>query len=980
MNVEQWLSTELGQKIWNNKYRNDSESLDQWFDRVSGNNEDVKRLIQEHKFLFGGRTLSNRGLNNGSYSNCYSSGYVPDNLTDIMRINTNLALTYKAQGGQGASLSKIRPKGCLIGGRYESDGIVPFMEMFNVTTSSLKQGGSRKGALMLSIDITHKEADTFITIKSDLNRINNANLSVEIDDDFMGIVEESYKTNTEIVMNCTKVYGSQTIEYTIVPIKLYKLLIKQAHLSAEPGVIFTNKFRNYNLMEFVDKYQIETCNPCLHPDSVIETSEGKVKIKDMTKSMMVYSMDEDLNLVLKKATPSWISKLSAKTINIEINNGQVLTCTPDHKIYIQNKGWVEAKDVKLGDSPVALLRRRRGAKYSGVRLSTQQAGSDIMEHRFIYQGHYGEIEKGCDIHHLDNDSYNNVVDNLQCLSHSEHATITRNECDNNHQIQGENGRFVNTGGTKPKTIIPLPEDLCTNFKSKPRIVKISDGVTTDVYDITVEDTHCLIADGIIVHNCGEQPLPANGACNLGSINLSKYVKWHSEQFDFVSFKNDVNICVRALDDIIDENLNNHALPEQREMSFKYRNIGLGIMGFADMFIKMGITYGSKESIELTDKILKQMFKYSVEASISLAIEKGSFPEYTPEVFDSAILKNVFTEEELYLFKQLGIRNCSLLSIAPTGSLGTMLNISTGIEPNFAFSFVRKTESLEGNKESFHDVFAGIALEYSTLYSPLLPDYFVTSHNVNWEDRINIQGVAQKYIDTAISATINLPENISVNEVEKLYLKAWKAGLKGITIYRDKCREGILNLTQPSKKTDNFADRPNTLEAQVIHFINEGKPWVAFIGTKENKPFEIFTGPHDLETFPVPKSVTSGTIIKVKNGTDTSRYDFQYTDKYGYTNTLGGLSRNFDKEYWNYARLLSGLLRNQVDVAWVLDIVEGMYSDSESLHSWKNGVMRALKIFIPDGTSTGEKCPECENDIIFTGGCKQCSHCGWSKCS
>lgn len=743
MNIEQWLPTELGQKIWNNKYRNNSESLDEWFDRVSGNNEDVKKLIQEHKFLFGGRTLSNRGLNNGSYSNCYSSGYVLDDLNDIMRINTNLALTYKAQGGQGASLSKIRPKGCLIGGRYESDGIVPIMEMYNKTTESIMQGGSRKGALMLSIDITHKEADTFITIKSDLTRINKANLSVEIGDDFMEIVEESYRTNIEIPMNCIRTYGAQTIEYTIIPIKLYKLLIKQAHLSAEPGVIFTNKFRNYNLMEFVDKYQIETCNPC-----------------------------------------------------------------------------------------------------------------------------------------------------------------------------------------------------------------------------------------------GEQPLPANGACNLGSINLSKYVTWESKKFNYSDFKNDVAICVRALDDIIDENLNNHALVEQKEMSYKYRNIGLGIMGFADMFIKMGIKYGSHESLRETSLILREMFKAAVEASVSLAIEKGSFPEYTPEVFDSTILKNVFTEKELSLFKQFGIRNCSLLSIAPTGSLGTMLNISTGIEPNFALKYIRKTESLEGNKESYHNIFAGIALEFTEIYKiEDLPDYFVTSHDIKWKDRVALQGIAQKYIDTAISATINLPENINVEEVEELYLKAWRSGIKGITIYRDKCRDGILNTGLPNvKKSDTFADRPDILDAQVIHFINEGKPWVAFIGTKENKPFEIFTGPHDLETFPVPKSVTSGTIIKVKNGTDTSRYDFQYTDKYGYTNTLGGLSRNFDKEYWNYARLLSGLLRNQVDVAWVLDIVEGMYSDSESLHSWKNGVIRALKIFIPDGTSTGEKCPECKNDIIFTGGCKQCSHCGWSKCS
>ena len=1116
MNIENWLNTELGIKIWENKYRYNNESLDQWFDRVSGNNKDIKQLIKDHKFLFGGRTLNNRGLNNGSYSNCYSSGYVEDSLEEIMKVNTNLAFTYKAEGGQGVSLSKIRPKGCLIGGRYESDGIVPFMEMFNVTTSSLKQGGcisensrvltnkgyipikdikigdkawtklgwidinylfdkgeqevfevitkkgyriettsdhkycidafnskklsdlsigdkinlisgntlgldqylnsgekvseeigyfigylngngwisdnqkygqltmhwdqieiknklidiikflgfdtyvsdykensylrlhisqeliswlstnnlfknktkyikipdfifncskeiissyisgcidsdgtvyetsfkystiskdyaykyinllqllgyfpsisvqyregreplyeisdgfrrnqylptqsikfnnkfenfttnskyrtpytleninlkaaetgvahlkkiskkseiglysyldinnkpfvpiiydeileinplgikkvydislveehffmcegfyvsnSRKGALMISIDITHKEAETFITIKSDLNRINNANLSVEIDDDFMKIVEESYKSNTEIKMNCIRTYGSQTIEYDIIPIKLYKLLIKLAHLSAEPGVLFVNRFRNYNLMEFCDDYQIETCNPC-----------------------------------------------------------------------------------------------------------------------------------------------------------------------------------------------------------------------------------------------GEQPLPKNGACNLGSINLSKYVIWGDKSFKYNEFVKDVKICVRGLDEIIDENLNNHALSEQREMSYNYRNIGLGVMGFADMFIKLGIIYGSEESLKLTDKIMKLMLKSAVEASVELAVEKGSFPKYRKELFDSTILKNIFTESELEEFKILGIRNCSLLSIAPTGSLGTMFNISTGIEPNFALEYIRKTESLEGNKESYHKVFAGIAEEYTTLYNTdKLPECFVTSHDINWRDRIKIQAVAQNYIDTAISATINLPEDITVEEVENLYLEAWKQGLKGVTIYRNNCRKGILSLTEEVNKQDNFFERGNILKAKVVHFNNEGVQWIAFIGIKNNKPFEIFSGPSDMELFPIPKSIKDGEIIKVKSE-ESTRYDFRYTDKYGYVNTLGGLSRMFNKEYWNYARLISGMFRNQVELDSIISIIDSMHSDSESLHSWKNGVIRSIKTFIEDGTETKEKCPECGGDMVYTGGCKQCNNCGWSKCN
>lgn len=260
MTEQNWLGeNQLSLDIWNKKYRVNNENFDQWLNRVSGGNEDVKQLIKEKKFLFGGRTLSNRGVpNSGSYSNCYSEGFIPDSLEGIMKANTDLAMTYKAQGGQGLSLSKIRPKGTLIGNRFKSDGIVPFMEMFNKTTESISQGGSRKGALLMSIDVWHKEAPTFITVKRDLNKINKANLSVEIDDDFMSYITTKRSTPVHI----TRTYEDKTVEYDVNVQDLYNLICESAFKSAEPGIIFTNRFRNYNLMEFVDDYQIETCNPC----------------------------------------------------------------------------------------------------------------------------------------------------------------------------------------------------------------------------------------------------------------------------------------------------------------------------------------------------------------------------------------------------------------------------------------------------------------------------------------------------------------------------------------------------------------------------------------------------------------------------------------------------------------------------------------------------------------------------------------------
>lgn len=239
--AKQWLNNnQLSYDIWDRKYRYNNESFEEWLDRVSGGDVEIKRLIYEKKFLFGGRTLANRGTGKGSLNNCYSAGFVPDSLDGIMKTASDIAMTFKAQGGQGLSLSKIRPKGSLINKTFKSDGIVPFMEIFNTVTESVSQGGSRKGALMMSLDINHPEAETFMTIKSDHNKITKANLSMEIDDDFMQKV-----INGDIEAN-----------------KLFNILCEQACKHAEPGVLFTTRLRNYNLMEHVESYQIETTNPC----------------------------------------------------------------------------------------------------------------------------------------------------------------------------------------------------------------------------------------------------------------------------------------------------------------------------------------------------------------------------------------------------------------------------------------------------------------------------------------------------------------------------------------------------------------------------------------------------------------------------------------------------------------------------------------------------------------------------------------------
>ena len=254
MEIQEWLgNNQLSLDIWSNKYRFEDETFEAWLDRVSGGNNNIKRLIREKKFLFGGRTLANRGVpNSGSFSNCYSIGYVPDSLNGIMDVAHKIAMTFKAQGGQGLSLSKIRPKGSMIAGQYSSDGIVPFMNIFNTITESVSQGGSRKGALMMSIDAWHPEAETFIKIKEDFSKINKANLSIELNDQFMKFAETGMTGELEV----------KGQNYHIEPKKIFNTICESAWKSAEPGILFVDRLRNYNLMEFVDNYQIETTNPC----------------------------------------------------------------------------------------------------------------------------------------------------------------------------------------------------------------------------------------------------------------------------------------------------------------------------------------------------------------------------------------------------------------------------------------------------------------------------------------------------------------------------------------------------------------------------------------------------------------------------------------------------------------------------------------------------------------------------------------------
>lgn len=478
-------------------------------------------------------------------------------------------------------------------------------------------------------------------------------------------------------------------------------------------------------------------------------------------------------------------------------------------------------------------------------------------------------------------------------------------------------------------------------------------------------------------------MPSGGSCLLGSINLAEFVTEY-ETFDFVGFKDTVKKAVVALNEVLDEGLPLHPLIEQRESVKNWRQIGLGVMGLADMFIKLGIKYGSEESIKWINMIGTEMIFSALESSNELTVSKGAYPMFNTKVVDTPFFQALNTKENNLRYQELrsnillrGLCNSQLLTCAPTGSIATMLGVSTGCEPIFATSYTRKTESLV-NEEKYYKVYTPIIKKLidEGFSEETLPEYVVTSEQIPYRERIKVQATLQKFIDASISSTINLPESATIDDVETIYRLAWEEGLKGVTVYRSGCKRGAVLSKNPVIK--ECLKRPESVEAKLIRFKNGSENWIAFVGLIDGRPYEIFTGINNIEDFPIPTSITEGEIIKVKDSLG-KRYDFQYTDKYGYTNRLGGLSRIFNQEYWNYAKLISALLRGGIELDKVVKIIDGMHFESDTLNTWKNGVKRAIKTFIVDGVTSHEVCPDCGEHLIYEGGCTICKNCGFSRC-
>ncbi len=549
--------------------------------------------------------------------------------------------------------------------------------------------------------------------------------------------------------------------------------------------------------------------------------------------------------------------------------------------------------------------------------------------------------------------------------------------------------------------------------------------------------------------CGEIPLCAYDSCRLLAINLFSYVVnpfTADAYFDFDLFKKHVAIAQRMMDDIIDLELEKIDTiiqkidedPEDAEVKRIERNLwieirkkadegrrtGVGITAEGDMLAALNIRYGSEEGNKFSENIHKTLALAAYRSSVEMAKERGAFAIYDAkrELNNPFALRIKEADPELYNdMQEYGRRNIALLTIAPTGSTSILSQTTSGIEPVFMPVYKRRRKVNPNDKDVrvdfidevgdsweeyvvFHHKFKmwmevnGIdsSKNYSQDEINVLieksPYYKATSNDVDYLSKVEMQGAIQKWVDHSISVTINVPNDVTEELVGQLYMKAWEVGCKGVTVYRDGSRSGVLisNDKKEEKKTEKATEtqvsfptkRPQVLEADVVRFQNNKEKWIAFIGKIEDQPYEIFTGLADDEDgILIPRWVNEGFIIKNRDEKGNTRYDFQYVNQRGYKTTIEGLSYRFDPEFWNYAKLISGTLRHGMRIENVVDLINSLQLDNESINTWKNGVARALKRFVPDGTeANGQKCSNCSStNLMYQEGCLTCKDCGSSKC-
>lgn len=893
---------DLNFRVWNNKYRFNNESYDEWFDRISCGREDVRKIIQDKKFIFGGRILANRGLDKygikTTLSNCYVVTPPEDSLEGIFEAGAKMARTYSYGGGVGTDISYLRPKGAAVNNAAKTtSGAVSFMNFYSVITGLVCQEG-RRGALMLSIDCTHPDIIDFINLKTDLEVCTKANISVKMTDEFFECVERdddfylywnkdkkkiSQKTLKSSYSNIpyneliTVDNGDDNILYVkkIKAKEVLQLLALRNWEMGEPGILYWDRISKYNMLSNTD-FEYAGVNPCVIGSTLILTKEyGYKEIGTLAGTKVTVWNGYQWSEVEIKHTGT-----NQHVNKITFSNGSTITCTDYHKFLLKDGRRITVTELKVGDM-------------------------------------------------------------------------------------------------LPKYNMPDVEEPLENIK----VESIEDaGIADNVYCMNEPYNHTFIANGLLTGNCAEEPLPAGGSCLLGSLNLAAFVKdcfTETAHIDVDDLMKTVQIAISALNDVLIEGLPLHPLQEQRDSVADWRQIGLGITGLGDMLIRLGVTYGSESSLEVVDDVMKIIATTAVVESLRMAREFGCYPKCEKEkLVESSFIKNLeLTQSIKDEITKYGLYNSQLLTIAPAGSISSILSVSSGGEPNFDLKFYRTTKSLD-NKDVTYEVTASTVLEYQELYPKTqLPEYFIIAEQIDFKDRIKMQSVLQKYIDASISSTLNIREEASVDEVYNIYMEGWKKGLKGCTIWRNNCkREGILTKEKPKEDNvkvngDNNAEkRPKQLEADFHTIKHKGVQYTIAVGLLHDRPYEIFAYKNNIMINNLP-DIHKGVITKI--GKD----HYQFKSEHVVIDNL--VQAALLAEERRLALTTSAELRHLMPLKCIIKTLKKM---DDNIASFPQSISRVLSKYLPKQTETvSEACPECGSELIREGGCIQCRHCGWSKC-
>ena len=767
--LEDW--TDLCNRVVNAVLKDEMELPENFHDKY-GTKEEIFNMLHDGLFLPNSPTLMNAGKPDGQLSACFVLP-IEDSMEDIFDSLKNAALIHKSGGGTGFDFSKLRAKGSKVkttGG--VASGPISFLKVYNAATEAVKQGGTRRGANMGVLRVDHPDILEFITCKKDNADITNFNLSVGVTLLFMQHLEsESLQPFTD--------------NHDIPAQVIWDALVEGAWLNGDPGIVFIDIINRKNPTPELGR--IESTNPCVHGDTLISTTMGEIPVRDLTKykQVDVYTRNMFGDLEIQPAV-FFGTKTKAKLIKVITSKSEIL-CTPDHKFLTKN-GWTEAKDLKPRQLLIGLNRHKCDETQVEVTLSGSKMHK--KESRLIMEYYFGNLQ-GIDVHHKDGNDYNNKMDNLQALPHWIHSIISNVNHTEFASKSSETGQFQKKATKKKRYLSPIQGTTGVNW----RVLSIEDGGYAPVFDGNVNGTHCYIANGVVVHNCGEIPLLPYEACNLGSINLSSMDISGDEQLRHV-----VRMAVRFLDCVIDASV--FPLLEIHNAVSHTRKLGLGIMGFADHLIQMDIRYDSPEALCEAERIMKLIQETALEASTELGRIKGFSPYCN-----------------MYKSRINSRRNATVTGIAPTGTLSQILGCSSGIEPLFGLVETRTQADMVTtivNEDFIGDLKFNCVPNIALILEEVkktgscqhieeipkeIRNLYVTAHDISPDFHVEMQAAFQKYTCNAVSKTINLPHTATKEDVDRVLRLAYSLGCKGITVYRDNSREGQTIQTTHTQHTE-----------------------------------------------------------------------------------------------------------------------------------------------------------------------------------